>query len=507
MNSVSVPSEALKRTIILGLGLVLAPLFTYYGFMRGGGWPLMAVAVAPFFIMMISRLSAWFIIVVGLFYSWIYIPGLPRALSLFYVMAASMLPVLVASRAMRPPVYRSGRLTRAMAYGYTAVILVTMYVRGFGIKAFGGESWGGASYIQLLITLGFFLLSESVIISQKQWRLALALYFAASLLPSIAEITFLLSKGQSYWMYYFIRPDGISALGNLNVMLGGRGVLRFQISKYIAMIFVMCLALFPFRGKYRFWIAVSCLIAFGFAGLSGHRTMVLYLLLLMPLLMFFTTRRVPVRLLLTYGMGLAFLILALHMFGSHLPIAFQRAFSWVPFADISVTARESAVGTTRWRFEVWKQVLTYLPDSWLVGRGLIFDSYEYYSAARSSQATIEWAVITHNYHNGPLSLLIDLGIFGFIFGSGILFSTLSRHLRLLKTPWANETLTRYHRVLLASFCVDVFRFYAVHGDAASSFIDFLVQISLLECLYRTNQQALQEAAEAEPAAVTAPAVS
>jgi hypothetical protein len=316
------------------------------------------------------------------------------------------------------------------------------------------------------------------------------------LLPSLAEITFLLSRGQLAWFYQFIRPDGTSAIGNLHVMLRGEGVLRFQVSKYIAMLFVMCLALFPYRGKYKVWTALSFLVAFVFAGLSGHRTMVVYLFLLIPTVVLFTTRRFPTRLLLFYTLALVALFVLLALAGTKLPLAFQRAFSWVPFASISSAARESAMNTTNWRFEVWRQLLEYLPDYWLVGRGFAFESYDFYAAARMKQATIQWAITTHNYHSGPLSLLIDLGVFGLLAGTGLLLAAFVRHRRLLSAEWADESLARYHRVLFASFCVDVVRFYLIHGGAASSFVDFLVQLTLIEGIYRSNRHLLQERAGA-----------
>jgi hypothetical protein len=182
----------------------------------------------------------------------------------------------------------------------------------------------------------------------------------------------------------------------------------------------------------------------------------------------------------------------LHFFGQNLPLSFQRSLSWVPFADISSLASRSASGTTAWRFDVWRQVWELLPKYWLIGRGFALQASDFYVLSYSREASIEWAVTTHNYHSGPLSMLIDLGIFGLLFGSGIMISGIVRHYRLITGDWASDALRRYHLVLLSCVCVETFRFYVVHGGAVFSVVHILLLLAIMDGMYLTDLRSTKE---------------
>jgi hypothetical protein len=484
------PSFGRWMTVLLLTGLIL--VVSFHAFMTNSRFLLVALACLPLGLLMINRLQAWFILTIGLFYSWIYIPGLPSSLSLFYLMAATIIPFLALTRWLNPSHQPSHTFLKTMSLAYLAVVLVTIYIRGFGIRALGSETWGGAAYVQLMIGVTFCMLGDSVQLSEKQWKMAIILFFAAGLIPSAAELVFVLTKGKIWWQYYFIKPEASSALMSLSAATTGQEMVRFQVSKYLVFIFVLCLALFKFKGKGKVLIVASYVVGFVFAGISGHRAAVLYLLLLIPTYMFLSTRRAPFLVLTVYGVGLGLFVLMLHFFGQNLPLSFQRSLSWVPFADISSLASRSASGTTAWRFDVWRQVWELLPKYWLIGRGFALQASDFYVLSYSREASIEWAVTTHNYHSGPLSMLIDLGIFGLLFGSGIMISGIVRHYRLITGDWASDALRRYHLVLLSCVCVETFRFYVVHGGAVFSVVHILLLLAIMDGMYLTDLRSTKE---------------
>jgi hypothetical protein len=455
------------------------------------------MVAVPLGILLVNRLHIWFIMIVGLYHSWIYIPGLPRSFSVFHLAMAGIVPVLIAHRCLSRPEFRTSAFLKFAVIGYAAVVLMTMYVRGFGVRMLGGESWGGARYFHLLIGLAFYPVSDSIVLTRKQWRIAIILYFVAGLLPSLAECVYLLSGGSMYKLYYFVKAEGVSALGSLSALHEGREMVRFQTSKYVALLFVLAISLYPFRGKYRVIIIGSAVLAFAFAGLSGHRSTVVYLLLLIPAVMYFSSRRVPVGILGAYAGLLLVALVYLRFAGTTLPMASQRAFSVMPFARISSDARLSAEATTQWRIDLWRQLLRYVPRYWLIGRGFAFDPGVIGSTGGRIGHTVEYAIATHNYHSGPLSLLIDFGVFGFVFASAIIAGGAVHHVRLLSARWNDPGLSRMHRVILASYCVNVFRFYCIHGDAAGSMIAFLLQLAMLNGFYMTDLAVGREEAGAQ----------
>lgn len=487
-------SSTTRESLFRGVVAVLfgaAAVFAVTQAVTSNKYVVLSVVMLPVAVLLVNRLGAWLMLTLALFHSWIYVPGFPTALALFYVMAMCMVPVLLARRLLKPAEYPERGALHFIALAYLVVVLVTIYFRGFGVRLLGGDKWGGAGYIHLMIAIPFYLLVDCVLLNEKQWKIVIALFFAAVVVPALAEALFLLSGGSLTWQYFFVRPEASAAIGSLSILQGGSGVLRFQATMHIPLLFTMLLALLDSR-RHRLGLVIGCVIAFAFAGISGHRIAVLYVILLIPTAMFFMTGRIPGRLLVGFAVGLICLGTLLHFFGRSLPLAVQRGFSWVPFASISMVARESASGTTEWRFTVWKQVWALLPDYWLIGRGFAFDAADllYLPYSRTPNISIDWAVITHNYHSGPLSLLIDLGVFGLLVGSALLFGGVVKHYRKLSVAWATESLARGHAVLLASFTVDVILFQLVHGEAAASIVSALVHLTILDGLCRTNRAML-----------------
>ncbi len=493
MNAAQLP-PALIRWIIGCVGTIAICYLTAAGLTRGRAAPLLATVAIPLGIVFVARLDLWLIALAGLFYSWVYIPGFPNSLSLYFVAMALCVPVLLAHNCARPVQHRASAFLKAAVAMYLGVVLMTIYYRGFGVRMLGSDTWGGAGYIHLIVALSFFLVSDPIQLSKKQWRWALVLFFLGGLIPSAAELVFVFTEGRVWFLYAFIRPEGSSAVQSLNIMRGGEGVLRFQVSKFISMIFVLMLCLYPFRRPYRWRIVLSLVIAAVFIGLSGHRSATIYLLLLVPMVMYFSASRFLGRLLVSYAVALVALVVVMHFAGQKLPMAMQRALSWVPYASISYEARASAASTLTWRLELWKRLTEQVPDYWIIGKGFAFRGADMRFRIHTFRDTVEWAITTHNYHNGPLSMLLDLGVLGLLSGSAFMVGVVVRHVRLLKATWHDLDLHRYHLVLLASLCVDIIRFYTIHGDASASMVAFTFQVVMLEAIRRTDQQLAAESA-------------
>jgi hypothetical protein len=188
----------------------------------------------------------------------------------------------------------------------------------------------------------------------------------------------------------------------------------------------------------------------------------------------------------TIALGALLFMLVLYLSIKVLPLSVQRAFSWIPFLDISSTAKSSATGTFNWRLMLWGRLWHMVPDYLLIGRGFAFKAVSITSSSGRHLGGVDWAIITHNYHNGPLSLIIDLGLAGFISGSLIFITGLTTQLKFRKKSWSSEKLSRYHAVLCAVFVVEMLRFYVIHGSAVSSIVLALVHLSMMEGIVRTD---------------------
>lgn len=487
------PPSVLFRWATVAAVFVVVLLCMIQSLATGNRVILLGMIAAPISFVLISKPNWWFVLIVGLFHSWVYVPGFPTALSVFNMMTMTFVPVLLIGRAIRPVSAPEPRPMKVVALCFLGVVVATILVRGMGMQFFGGGAWGGGAYVHLLCAIPLFVLCDSITLTRRQTTAAVCLFLGAVLVPATAEMIFLLSKGAIVGQYMVVRAEGSAAVRNLAALTRGEGVLRFQVSKNIALVFTMSLALWSFRGRHALYICMAFAVAVVFVGISGHRSAVIYLLLLMPIFAYLKSGRLPVGWLTLYFFGLAAIMLGVHQFGRLLPLSVQRGLSWVPFSDITWDAELSATRTIQWRFMVWARAMEMLPDCWLVGRGFTFNQSHllWLPLSATLHRNVEWALITHNYHSGPISLLIDLGLPGLLLGSALIVGGFIKHYRRLSQPWADTGLARLHSVLLASYAVDVLRFYFVMGDASLYIVAFLVQQMILDAICRTNRALLQ----------------
>jgi O-antigen ligase len=173
----------------------------------------------------------------------------------------------------------------------------------------------------------------------------------------------------------------------------------------------------------------------------------------------------------------------------YLPPGAQRALSWVPGADIPEYVRTDATGTIEWRLELWEEGLKTLPQYWLVGKGYAFSEKEAIGVTGANQATdqIAWALVTSSYHNGPISLLLGLGVFGFLIGISLMIGVCARHARALRESWHHASLRQCHQAVYALLLVHTLVFFTIYGDVQASFPPFFFNFALLEALRQNDR--------------------
>ncbi len=479
------------RVFVAGIIICMILYLVSAGIGGGSTSAVMLALSLPWLLLMTDSLGSCFVITIGTFYSMVLLPGLPGSLNLFFLAASLCTGLMVVNHLLKVPSRLPHSSTSVWLIGYLVIVLITMYARGFSLRATGSSAWGGKSYVQLIVICFFYLTSGVVVLRERQIRAMIILFFCLSLIPSLAELLYVLSRGEMAWVYAFVQQDVFSSAGSVAALEKG-GLLRFQMLRNMGNLFVLALALFPFRGRGKIIISISCVVGFIAVSLSGHRSAVLFLLLLLPVYMWLHTGKAPVRLISSYLIGLFVLFVFMLFAGRHLPLAVQRAFAWVPFVKWDWLATYSAAESWEWRLKVWERALVYLPSHWLLGRGFIFNIDDFYSMKWRPDAYIEWAVITHAYHSGPLSMLLDLGAGGLLCGSGTMLSGIIKHIKQVRTRWGSLFLARSFNVLLASLIVNVFRFFVVYGEASSSMVMVVVHLTMLMAIRRANQKMLQD---------------
>jgi len=172
------------------------------------------------------------------------------------------------------------------------------------------------------------------------------------------------------------------------------------------------------------------------------------------------------------------------IFSEQLPWQMQRALSFLP-VRVSPMVRQDAQSSLDWRIDMWRGVVQQVPQYFWKGKGFALDPGEMYMSQVNSFTKLaadssDWAVYAGDYHNGPLSLLIPLGIWGmaaflwFIIAAGkLLYSNFMR---------GDPDMKIINGVILAYFIVKVFFFFFLVGGFYVDLISFTATVGLSVCL-------------------------
>ncbi len=363
-----------------------------------------------------------------------------------------------------------------------AVILVTAKLTGgIGLHALGGDTYGGRRYLILLGAIaGYFALSSQRIPSGRG-LIIVALYFLGLLtmvmnnvgrwIPANLHYLFALFPAESLetitWeatQGEFVRLLGITmaALGVLCFMLahhGLRGVLEFRERwRYLPLRFRGGLAINqPWR--------LLTFLAVVFVSLMGGYRSVAIILGLTLLFLFHLEGLFRSKLMPTIVMLAVVLLVVGLPFVDKLPLMVQRSLSFLPI-EVNPAARLDAEASSDWRLRIWREVVPTIPQYLLLGKGYSINGIELQRASdfplQNGADTSEAATLASDFHSGPLSLIIPLGIFGVI---GFVWF-LAASLRVLYHNYRHGD-ADYHRLnsfLLVYFTVRVIYFFGVFGS-------------------------------------------
>jgi O-antigen ligase len=104
-------------------------------------------------------------------------------------------------------------------------------------------------------------------------------------------------------------------------------------------------------------------------------------------------------------------------FARHLPLSVQRALTILPI-EVDPYARQNAQGSIDWRVEMWRVMYSQVPQYLWVGKGYGVNPADLYLTEMAVRQGLlksnETALVAGDYHSGPLSVLIPLGLPGLL---------------------------------------------------------------------------------------------
>jgi len=344
------------------------------------------------------------------------LPGRP---SMWLVLAVVSLTLSLTLRAVN----RSTRLLNVPALTWplcflVLVILITAKVTGgFGLRSFGSEDViGGKRYVILLASiLGYFAIAMAGIPAERS-RLAASLYFAGGLTAVVGSLIFFIDPALQYIYLFFPTDTGFSDLEKpmMTRFYGVSVAAQFAVMLLLVRYGLRGLLL---EGK---WWRTGLLVAAIVMGLFGGYRTVLISFALLLLLQFILEGLLRTKLIVGVGFFTVTGVVVVASIAPYMPPQVQRCLTFLPaeFVDLDPMVRLDSEASTQWRLDMWKEVLPEIPKHLLVGRGFAIDRGELELSGGKMRAgmakSYATAVITGDFHSGPLSILLPFGIWGVI---------------------------------------------------------------------------------------------
>jgi hypothetical protein len=424
------------------------------------------IVAAAIFILVLPILFKWHHIL--MICSWnaaLNIPFLPGNLPFWLLLGVVSFGIswlnglLTGSRFLRVP-----ELTRPLIFLGGAVFMTGILRGGVGLAAFRSSSYGSRHYIFIFVAIiSYFAFSALRIPLEKARRVA-ALYILSATTALFANIVFML--GPAFFFLYMLTPIDYRSAEQLTSPTGLVGIERFSSVSTVCQTFVGYFLLrWGIRGTFSYghsWRGALFVAILFLSLLGGFRTVELMIFIL--LLIQFTieklwmTRFTPILLGFTMASGLL-----LAATSEHLPMSAQRAVSFLP-VKVDPAVAYDAEGTVEWRVQMWQVLIPQIPRYLLLGKGFSIDPNEMYFSIIGGGAEdigAQAELVAGDYHSGPLSVIIPLGIWGvagflWLLGAGV--RVLYRNFR-----YGDPALRNINAYFLAFFLMQSIVFFLIFG--------------------------------------------
>ena len=380
-------------------------------------------------------------------------------------------------------------ITRSLLF-LGATVVVTAWLRGgIGLRSFGASHYGGRNYFLILAAiLGYFALTSRRIPLDRAKSYS-AIYFLSGLTALVPNVVYL--AGPAFYFFFYLFPSGMAAeqllgtasLDPLPIRLNG---LTFASEAFYCWLF----ARYGLRGlcdwskPWRFGLLLLASVA---SVSTGYRSYFILFLLTFGMQLFFEGLLRP-RVVVAAFASIIVAAAAMVPIASKLPVVVQRSICFIPGIPVDAALKASAEGSSQWRIRMWRDLLPQIPQYLLKGKGYIFDPGDQdlaiESARRYRDQDYGAALFAGDYHNGPLTLLIPLGIWGLF---GFLWFLVAGwrylHRNLLHGP---PGLRSINTLLMAYFSARIVYYFCVFGMFPSDLFNFTGIVGLAMCLNGAN---------------------
>lgn len=380
------------------------------------------------------------------------------------------------------------------AFGYCLVLIVTMMYRGFGLRILGSGQVGGRYYFQQLSCVVFPLLFA---MCPPKERTLVRLFLIQCILTTTYLVSdFVLSKAPEKLLYLLQVFELSGDAVNFEMRAERFGIRRFQSFYVVGLGFFLLLLVrnslrdfFTRRGVIALPAALAVL---GLGFLSGHRYLAVIvggvLIMLAYAQKFVTMRNVFV----TVSV-ISLTLIVTYLAADRLPMAAQRAISFLPGIQIDQQAQIDALSTLEVRRTLRRVGMEMAPQYFWIGRGFGLSSVDL--SWQWDPTTITGHINQGRFYNGFVGLMVNTGFFGTVFMlmfllAGVFLSfRIFRNLRVL--GWDDDFL-RLCGLMAGLWVANTIAFLLLHGDSEYAMKTFSLQAGMILVCHRHLERRMAE---------------
>jgi uncharacterized membrane protein len=291
----------------------------------------------------------------------------------------------------------------------------------------GSGSFGGRNYFYVLAAIvGYFALTSQAIPIAKGAR-TVKWFFLSELTYGMTNMVYVLGPA-FYFLFYFVSLDFVYGQAAADWMqdavrrLGGlgpsaSGVVCFMLARYGLR------GIADFTKPWRLLLLLAALVAGMFSGFRSS----LALMGILLVVQFFVEGLWKTYLMPVLAVLGILCLTPIFLFANRMPASVQRSMAFLP-VNIDPSVRMDALNSSEWRFQMWRAVWPEVPKYLLLGKGYAIDPVDLYLTEQASHSGLinsyESAMVSGDYHSGPLSVLMPFGAFGaiaflWLLGAGI----------------------------------------------------------------------------------------
>jgi hypothetical protein len=472
------------RWLRTGLLFVVTVFLGIYAIRRDDPAVYALLFIIPIAIGFLGRPAALLVLTVAAEAAKLKIPGLPGNLDFHVVLRMLMIvsTFFAASLGGRTTPRKGGWPERALMLFLLNMVMIMM-ARGFGMRIFGGTVYGGIRYVLLTVTVLFLFASQRIRLGPRQASMLLWGTLAASLIPFVVQVLIYLSDGRLFHLirYVNVSVDYIEEA----IVLDDVSKARWSELGALSRLGVAVSLVFLFRRRFlSALVIVGAMIA---AFSTGFRSHVLEIAGVSCLFYVIMSRDRVKAAASVVAMGLATL-LVLIVISPHLPPTFQRAISFLPGVTVDAETADRAWQSVEGRLEIWRIAWREMHRYWLIGRGLTAEIAPYAWLRFNAYVTPEFMYLTHAYHSGPLSALVDFGASGAALLAIFFIAACREGWRGLQdvARYRSPILARFHVFILASMIYRVFAFVFVFGTVPTDLARMITYLVILRAIRRMS---------------------